>query len=72
MATIQPTRAKRHAECPICGKAAVAGLQPFCSRRCAQIDLGRWLDGSYAIAGEPVRDANDPEGKQSSADDDEA
>jgi endogenous inhibitor of DNA gyrase (YacG/DUF329 family) len=35
--------------CPICGKPAVARHLPFCSRRCADIDLGRWLKGTYAI-----------------------
>jgi len=39
------------APCPICGKMAVAAYHPFCSRRCADIDLGRWLGGRYAIAG---------------------
>jgi endogenous inhibitor of DNA gyrase (YacG/DUF329 family) len=44
--------------CPICGKAEVAEYRPFCSRRCADIDLGRWLTGSYVLPGEPA----DPEG----------
>jgi endogenous inhibitor of DNA gyrase (YacG/DUF329 family) len=44
----------RPSTCPICGKAAVAAWRPFCSKRCADIDLGRWLNGSYAIPGEPV------------------
>ncbi len=35
--------------CPICGKEADAKYRPFCSRRCADVDLGRWLKGSYAI-----------------------
>ena len=37
--------------CPICKKIAVQKFQPFCSKRCADIDLGRWLKGSYIIAG---------------------
>jgi hypothetical protein len=40
--------------CPICGKPAVAETRPFCSRRCAQIDLGRWLKGVYAIPARPA------------------
>lgn len=40
--------------CPICGKAAEAKYRPFCSRRCADVDLGRWLKGSYAIPAETV------------------
>lgn len=35
--------------CPICGKPAEAAFQPFCSPRCADIDLGRWLTDRYAI-----------------------
>jgi endogenous inhibitor of DNA gyrase (YacG/DUF329 family) len=40
--------------CPICGKAAAEDARPFCSRRCADIDLGRWLKGDYAIPGAPA------------------
>ncbi|MFT7059764.1 MAG: endogenous inhibitor of DNA gyrase (YacG/DUF329 family) [Pseudorhodobacter sp.] len=36
--------------CPICAREAEdAKYRPFCSRRCADVDLGRWLKGSYAI-----------------------
>jgi uncharacterized protein len=35
--------------CPICARAADPKYKPFCSRRCADIDLGKWLTGSYAI-----------------------
>ncbi len=35
--------------CPICGKPATERYRPFCSRRCADVDLGRWLTGAYAI-----------------------
>jgi endogenous inhibitor of DNA gyrase (YacG/DUF329 family) len=38
--------------CPICGKPAVAEARPFCSKRCADIDLHRWLGGTYAIPAE--------------------
>jgi len=37
--------------CPICKKPSDEVAKPFCSKRCADIDLGRWLKGSYAIAG---------------------
>ncbi|SEG65705.1 DNA gyrase inhibitor YacG [Bosea lathyri] len=43
--------------CAICGKPAVARYKPFCSARCADIDLGRWLKGNYVIPGEPVDEA---------------
>jgi endogenous inhibitor of DNA gyrase (YacG/DUF329 family) len=40
-------------KCPICGKPSVEEFKPFCSKRCADIDLNRWLTGSYVI---PARD----------------
>jgi endogenous inhibitor of DNA gyrase (YacG/DUF329 family) len=46
--------------CPICAKDSDAKYRPFCSRRCADVDLGRWLTGSYAIPAEPAEpDAGD-------------
>ena len=50
--------------CPICGKPAVEALRPFCSRRCADVDLGRWLTGSYAI---PVTEEDDEDGDTTEA-----
>lgn len=46
-----PRRASRRkvGKCPICGAPAQAAARPFCSTRCAEIDLGRWLQGSYRI-----------------------
>lgn len=35
--------------CPICGKPSDPGRAPFCSPRCADVDLNRWLKGAYAI-----------------------
>ena len=48
--------------CPVCRRKvvldpAVNSARPFCSARCKLIDFGQWVDGSYAIAGDPV----DPE-----------
>ena len=46
--------------CPICRKAMVAAFKPFCSARCRQVDLGRWLAGDYAIpAEEPLPDEDE-------------
>ncbi len=42
--------------CPICSKTAVERFRPFCSKRCADVDLSRWLKGSYAIPGENAAD----------------
>lgn len=35
--------------CPICEKETTYEFRPFCSKRCADVDLNRWLNGSYAI-----------------------
>ena len=35
--------------CPLCGKPVTRESRPFCSRRCADLDLGHWLGGSYRI-----------------------
>jgi endogenous inhibitor of DNA gyrase (YacG/DUF329 family) len=35
--------------CPICGKPAVEQFRPFCSKRCADVDLNRWLSGVYSV-----------------------
>ena len=43
--------------CPICGKDTEARYRPFCSRRCADVDLGRWLTESYRI---PAEEADTP------------
>jgi endogenous inhibitor of DNA gyrase (YacG/DUF329 family) len=37
--------------CPICGKPTDVTLRPFCSKRCADVDLHHWLKGSYVIPG---------------------
>ncbi|GHA31213.1 hypothetical protein GCM10007989_28950 [Devosia pacifica] len=52
----KPQKAK---PCPICGKPAIAEVRPFCSARCADIDLNRWLSGNYVIAGQPATDPDD-------------
>jgi endogenous inhibitor of DNA gyrase (YacG/DUF329 family) len=43
----QPQNAEK--PCPICSKPSVAASRPFCSERCRDVDLNRWLSGSYAI-----------------------
>jgi len=45
--------------CPICKRPTVDAWKPFCSRRCADVDLGRWLTGGYAI---PADDDADEDG----------
>ena len=45
------TRLRPPKPCPICNKPSVQKYHPFCSARCADLDLGRWLKGSYVIPG---------------------
>jgi endogenous inhibitor of DNA gyrase (YacG/DUF329 family) len=47
-------RPAKRLKCPICGKSRSEQYRPFCSKHCADIDLGRWLGGRYAVPGEPV------------------
>jgi endogenous inhibitor of DNA gyrase (YacG/DUF329 family) len=64
--------------CPICDKPEEKAFRPFCSRRCADVDLSRWLKGSYAIPGAPAgedeesalnpRENNDPKGSDKGMD----
>lgn len=44
--------------CPICKKDTVAKYRPFCSKRCADVDLGKWFGGEYNFA------SQDPEDQQ--------
>jgi uncharacterized protein len=55
MSTVAPTARP----CVICGKPQDARLSPFCSKRCADVDLHRWLAGVYAIPAE-AEDPDDP------------
>ncbi|MDP4005595.1 DNA gyrase inhibitor YacG [Methylobacterium sp. NEAU K] len=40
---------ERRPDCPICRRPSTAEFRPFCSQRCADVDLGRWLNERYAI-----------------------
>jgi endogenous inhibitor of DNA gyrase (YacG/DUF329 family) len=42
-------RGRTRGKCPICGRPSEPDYRPFCSRRCADVDLARWLSGTYAI-----------------------
>ena len=44
--------------CPICGNSTEKSYRPFCSRRCADVDLAKWMGGRYAIP------ASEPEGDE--------
>lgn len=51
--------------CPICKASTDTRYRPFCSRRCADVDLARWMTGSYAVPSE------DPEDLERAAEQDE-
>ena len=66
----ETTPTPRPMRCPICGKPTADNFRPFCSRRCADIDLNRWLSDVYAVPGKPeeaeeetpgAKPADDPE-----------
>ncbi len=56
VASVVPLRA-----CPICRKPAQLAYRPFCSKRCSDIDLSRWLNGVYAV---PARDTDQDEDEE--------
>ena len=43
--------------CPICKKPTAPDYRPFCSRRCADVDLAKWMSGSYAVPSDDPEDA---------------
>ncbi|HEY5598238.1 MAG TPA: DNA gyrase inhibitor YacG [Kiloniellales bacterium] len=60
-----PRRASAHGRCPICGAATRPQTRPFCSRRCADADLGRWLSGAYRVpTDEAPGEATIPESRE--------
>ncbi len=63
---LRPTR-----PCPICGQASPQQDHPFCSPRCADIDLNRWLAGRYVIPAESVEDSEDEDALAPGAGDEE-
>lgn len=53
-----PGKPRTARPCPICGKPPIAAFDPFCSKRCKEVDLHRWLSGSYAI---PAVESDEPD-----------
>lgn len=60
--------AGRAKACPICGKPVKLETRPFCSKRCADIDLGRWLGEAYRIPAEEPPEGHDAEAAPASPD----
>ena len=51
------------AKCPICNKnSSHPDYRPFCSKRCSDVDLQRWLSGVYVLPGEPLEGTEDAPG----------
>ena len=59
-------KAKAPPGCAICGRPRVEKYNPFCSKRCADVDLHRWLNGKYAI---PASEEPDERERDASSDD---
>ncbi len=49
---------RKGGECPICGKTGVKKYRPFCSSRCADLDLAKWLNGNYAVPAEELTETD--------------
>lgn len=45
--------------CPICNRKTVPEYRPFCSKRCADVDLAKWLGGNYAIPSDDPQDVEE-------------
>jgi uncharacterized protein len=58
---VTPLRPKH--PCPQCGKPSARETYPFCSKRCKDIDLNRWLSGGYAIPVRPDEDETEGDGE---------
>ncbi len=75
MGQSNPNRALRMppgSRCPICSGSSEVSFRPFCSRRCADVDLSRWLRGAYAIPGgqqDADEDGDDTMARQRGPDD---
>jgi endogenous inhibitor of DNA gyrase (YacG/DUF329 family) len=61
MPTDNIVRLHRPRPCPICGKPSSQQFHPFCSARCQDIDLNRWLSGAYVIPGEALEEEDVPQ-----------
>ena len=59
----KPIRKTAVMRCPICGEATDVAFKPFCSKRCADIDLQRWFAGVYAVPS-VENDAGPEEGEE--------
>lgn len=54
--------------CPVCGKPVTPRYKPFCSQRCATIDLARWITGSYRVPSDEAPEDAPQRGEESEKD----
>ena len=47
--------------CPMCKKPAIQAYKPFCSKRCCDLDLGKWLIGGYVMANNDETESSEQE-----------
>ncbi|WP_420860338.1 DNA gyrase inhibitor YacG [Algirhabdus cladophorae] len=45
--------------CPMCDRPTDTKFRPFCSKRCADLDLGKWLTGGYVLPGQAVEEEDE-------------
>ena len=64
-----PGSRKGGGRCPICEALATQRFRPFCSNRCQDVDLGRWLRGSYRVPTEEAPGDGEPGAAESDDDD---
>ena len=64
---VTPLRPSR--PCPECGRPSARDTYPFCSKRCKDVDLNRWLSGAYVIPGRPEEDDENAAPETSRSDD---
>lgn len=57
--------AGRGKKCPLCGAPVAVDYRPFCSKHCADMDLGRWLGGGYRLPTEEIPDGSEESGSES-------
>ncbi len=62
------TGSRPAARCPICAKPVVEAFRPFCSKRCTDVDLNRWLSGVYAVPGKEEEDEDGQRGERAGED----
>jgi endogenous inhibitor of DNA gyrase (YacG/DUF329 family) len=62
--------ASKRGGCSVCGRPVEAEFRPFCSKRCADVDLGRWLGERYVVS-EPIGPQDKPETLPDEGDGDE-